>query len=278
MFRLRMSGEQRFGLRCLARAGTNARLLALAGAVLLPAHAAAQPSVRPDFSTWVKEHIAAGQEYREKGYEGTARYGNWVGEGWWGGSTSPTAPGMNPPVDDLDAVAQRHDFGYQIAEELGRGRPGVTGTYLLMADIIAIRDALALDRDPAKWAHPPKDIERAKTFVKRLVIIFEEFQTRRNALKSMEMGRADVGDLDTLDRMLDGLPAQADFERMQTERVRKWEASYRAYMVTRPPVPVPASAAPKPPPAGTKTPDCSQGSFMDRTLCAHDPNAKPKQP
>lgn len=252
----------------------------LAIAVLASGAAVAKPSEPPDFSTWVKEHVKAGQDYYDKGYEGTARYGNWVGEGWWGGSTSPTAPGWNPPVDDLDAIAQRHDFGYQIADELGKGRPGVAGNYMLMADIIAVRDALSLDSDPAKWAHPPKDIEKAKTFVKRLVIIFNEFQTKRNALKSMEIGRDDFADPDTLDRMLDGLPDQAEFERRQTQRVRQWQDDYKLHAPTATPVSAPVSkptlapapVTPKPAPAtpATDSSDCSQGSFLDQTLCKHN--------
>ena len=49
------------------------------------------------------------------------RYGNWYGPGWWGGSELSDRVGGLPPVDALDAVAQKHDFGYELAEELGAG-------------------------------------------------------------------------------------------------------------------------------------------------------------
>ncbi len=41
---------------------------------------------------------------------------NWFGPGWWGGSKDPNNPGKLPPLNPLDGVAMRHDFGYQIAE------------------------------------------------------------------------------------------------------------------------------------------------------------------
>lgn len=244
---------------------------ALLGTCLAATAGQAQPSPAIDLPTRVKEYIYAGGDLASAGYNATARYGNWVGEGWWGGSESSTRPGMLPPVDDLDRVAQRHDFGYQLAEELGRGRPGVTGTYMLLADIIAIRDTIALDRDPRKWAHPPRDAEQAKTFVKRLVIIFEDLQTRVNALHSKEMGRTDITDLETLDRVLDGLPEQAQFEAMQTQRVKQWERDYAAFAARKRAASTPA---PTPAPAKPSPTDCTQGSFLDRTLCSHDPNAK----
>jgi hypothetical protein len=47
------------------------------------------------------------------------QYGNWYGPGWWGGDRKATAGGK-PPVDEMDAAAQRHDFGYQEAERMGK--------------------------------------------------------------------------------------------------------------------------------------------------------------
>mgnify|MGYP001809745392 FL=1 len=236
--------------------------------------ALAQPSDDPDLPTRIEESLLAGRDLLFGGKNVMWRYGNWLGKGWWGGSELPDRPGMLPPIDDLDRTAQKHDFGYQIAEELGRGRPGVEGTYMMIADIIAVRDTLLLDRDPAKWTHKPKDMEQARTFVKRLIISFQEFQMRYNKFRSMELGRDDLTDLETLDRMLDGLPDVAQFEALQRQRVRNWEKDYAAFQSRK------QQAQPKPKtptPSGPAT-DCSQGSLLDRSLCSHDPtkNAVPR--
>jgi len=264
-----------------------AAVLALAPG--LPA-ALAQPTVSPNLPNRIEEYIYAGSDLGFGGKKVVMRYGNWLGPGWWGGSEKDDRVGMLPPVDDLDRTAQRHDFGYQIAEELGRGRPGVTGTYMVIADLIAIRDTLMLDRDPRKWMHPPKNVELAETFVKRLVISFEDFQVRFNQLHAVKLGRDDLTDLDTLNRMLDGLPNVAQFKAMQRDRVKKWEADYAAFQARkaglnapRPvaaPAPAPAPAsAPRPKPA-TPAPahappakDCSQGSMLDQALCSHNPSS-----
>ncbi len=247
----------------------------LRAAVLLLATVAAPvgagPSTSPGMPERVVEAAAAAGDLFHGGSNVVQRYGNWLGPGWWGGSELDSRAGMSAPVDDLDAAAQKHDFGYQLAEELGRGRPGVEGTYKLMADIIAIRDAMRLDTDPARWAHPPKDPVLAQTFVKRLVISFEAFQTRYNKFKSMEMGRTDITDLDTLNRVLDGLPDEAAFEAMQKQRVRQWDGQYAAFQAKKRAAATPApEPAPAPKPAITT--DCSKGSFLDQTLCKHDPS------
>lgn len=241
------------------------------GLALAPLPALAAPSTPSDFLTRVFETADAIKDGGFGGANVMMRYGNWLGPGWWGGSELSSRPGMSAPVDDLDAVAQKHDFGYQLAEEMGRGRPGVEGTYRVMADLIAIRDAMRLDADPTRWAHPPKDPALARTFVRRLEISFEEFQMKLNQLKAQQMGRTDITDLDTLNRVLDGLPDEAEFERMQYQRVRGWQADYTAFQArkraTATPAPTPAPA----PNSGPASRDCSQGSMMDRALCSHDP-------
>lgn len=236
---------------------------------LSPLPADAAPSTSSGLPTRIAETADAIKDFALGGSNVTERYGNWLGRGYWGGSESDTRVGMLAPVDDLDAVAQKHDFGYQLADELGRGRPGVAGTYRLMADIIAIRDAMRLNSDPRRWARPPKDPALASTFVRRLEIAFEEFQTRYNRLKSMEIGRTDITDLDTLNRVLDGLPDEAAFENMQRQRVSGWQNDYNAFQARkRAATPPPATVRPAPAPA---TRDCNQGSMMERTLCQHDP-------
>ena len=174
-----------------------------------------------EWTKYVRDRFWAGEKENVWG-----RYGNWVGRGWWGGSEDPKRPGMLPPVDDLDATGQKHDMGYQIAEELGEGREGMTETYMLIADLIAIRDALALNRNPGLWTHPAKDPVAAKMHVNRLVIIFQTYQTRWNYLKSIPLKRDDVADVATVNRMLDGLPDVAKFEQMQLQRVRQWQRQY----------------------------------------------------
>ena len=177
-----------------------------------------------EWTKYIRDRVWAGENEQSGG-----RYGNWVGRGWWGGSEDPNRPGMLAPVDDLDATGQKHDMGYQIAEELGRGREGVTETYMLIADLIAIRDALALDGNPSLWTHPAKDPVAAKMHVNRLVIIFQTYQTRLNYVKSIPLKREDITDLETVNKMLDGLPNVAQFEQMQLQRVRQWRQQYDAF-------------------------------------------------
>ena len=118
----------------------------------------------------------------------TRRYGNWLGEGWWGGSELDDCVGLLPPIDDLDALAQQHDFGYAVAEKLGKGSPVLEAYYKAMADTIAIEDTLKLPADTSKWKHPPKDPDMATTFMDRLTVSFFLFQKRKNQLKAAILG------------------------------------------------------------------------------------------
>jgi hypothetical protein len=43
--------------------------------------------------------------------EPITRYGNWYGPGYWGGGEDPDKAGLKAPVDSLDAIAMRHDYG-----------------------------------------------------------------------------------------------------------------------------------------------------------------------
>ena len=208
----------------------SGQVLSLALLLLVPvatvSPAMASPNNEPKLPTRLAEAAVAASDRLLGGANVMERYGNWLGPGWWGGSELDSRPGMLAPVDDLDATARKHDFGYQLAEQLGRGRPGVEASYKLLADIIAIRETKALDPDPSKWAHPPKDIALARTFQLRLIISFEEWQTRYNRFKSMKLGRDDIADLETLNNVLDGLPDLAKFEAMQQDRIRDWEKQY----------------------------------------------------
>ena len=131
---------------CLFRIVARTRWLP---AAVLVAIAILSPSVlaqsKPEaVSRYLWDWLALGE-----GPKTLMRYGNWLGEGWWGGSELPGRVGTLPPVDDLDAIAQRHDFGYELAEALGKGRPDLEAYYMAMADAIAVRETLAHSRDPS---------------------------------------------------------------------------------------------------------------------------------
>lgn len=101
------------------------------------------------------------------------RYGNWYGPGWWGGATDAKQPGNEPPIDSLDAIAQKHDFGYQVAEQQGKIY-GVSEEKRLkgIADYIAVRDAKALPENPKEWAKPPADLSKASRYRDRMITGF----------------------------------------------------------------------------------------------------------
>lgn len=236
----------------------------LLGALVVPVNA--QPAPSPGMPRRLWEVLKALNDAHAAGSKAVMRYGNWLGPGWWGGSERSDRVGMMPPIDDLDATARKHDFGYQIAEELGHGRPGVEGMYMAIADLIAIRDTMALDRNPTRWRHPAKDPVEAQKYMQRLIISFEEFQVRYNQFRSAELGRADITDLDVLNQVLDGLPDVAKFEQMQLQRVKEWEQRYADWKAQK--SQHINQQSPKP---GSTSVDCTKGGPLDRALCGHDP-------
>ena len=119
------------------------------------------------------------------------RYGNWYGPGWWGGSEMDKQAGALPPIDALDRVAQKHDFGYEIAEKLGRGNKRLEAHYKALADVIAVRDSLALDSDPRRWDPPAKYPTLARKYRERIALGFPNYQQRLNELKSAIPSRVD---------------------------------------------------------------------------------------
>jgi hypothetical protein len=101
------------------------------------------------------------------------RYGNWYGPGWWGGSTDIKQAGNKPPVDSLDAIAQKHDFAYQIAEQQGKIYGMAEEERLKgIADYLAVRDAKALPENPKEWTKPPADIKKALRYRDRMITGF----------------------------------------------------------------------------------------------------------
>lgn len=105
--------------------------------------------------------------------EPITRYGNWYGPGYWGGSQDPSTAGMKPPLDSLDAIAQRHDYGYLVAEKYGKIY-GKKYEYKLkaIADKIAVEESMSLPEDPRKWDKPPADIDKAGRYRDRIITGF----------------------------------------------------------------------------------------------------------
>lgn len=101
------------------------------------------------------------------------QYGNWYGPGWWGGSNDAKQAGNQPPVDSLDAIAQKHDFGYLVAEQQGKIYGFAEEKRLkALADYMAVRDAKALPENPQEWSQPPTDLEKASRYRDRMVTGF----------------------------------------------------------------------------------------------------------
>lgn len=101
------------------------------------------------------------------------RYGNWYGPGYWGGSNHPTKVGHKAPIDSLDEIAMRHDYGYVIAQKYGKIY-GKAYEYKLkgIADKIAVEESMALPKDPTKWAKPPKDPTKTARYRDRIITGF----------------------------------------------------------------------------------------------------------
>ncbi len=158
----------------------------------------------------------------------TIRYGNWYGPGWWGGSEDPNRVGMLPPVDALDKIAQKHDFGYLVAEEIGKKHPHLVAYYKAVADAIAVRDAMALPSNPALWRPIPKDLTLARRHHERIAVGFRDFVKNWNALLAAKPTRGlDPGDPEDLEMILAGKVTEKEFETRALSHVAKWEADFR---------------------------------------------------
>ena len=156
------------------------------------------------------------------------RYGNWYGPGWWGGSELSNRVGGLPPIDALDAVAQKHDFGYEIAESLGKGNKKLEAHYKALADIIAVRDTLALSSDPTQWKPPARDPDLARKYRERIALGFPNYQQRLNQLKAKVPSRIDPAHPEALNWLIDGKPPLNDkqLEELMKKRVQSWNADY----------------------------------------------------
>lgn len=101
------------------------------------------------------------------------RYGNWYGPKYWGGGTDIDKPGYKAPVDSLDEIAMRHDYGYVIAEKYGKIY-GKAYEYKLkaIADKIAVEESMELPKDPTKWDKPPKNPVKTARYRDRIITGF----------------------------------------------------------------------------------------------------------
>ncbi len=185
------------------------------------------------------------------------RYGNWYGPGWWGGSERADKPGPLPPIDALDAAAQKHDFGYQIAEELGKARPDLEAHYKALADAIAVRDAMKLSEDPTLWSPPAPDPAQARRYRERIAVGFSNYQQKLNELKAwLPYRNPDVGDPEVLEKIWNPSPILDDkqLEALMIARVRAWNRDYEKRQAdklrelrTFPPIASSQKVTPEPP-------------------------------
>ena|GEM_PF-3878262 len=152
-------------------------------------------------------------------------YGNWYGPGWWGGGNASDNPGTRAPVDELDSIAMRHDFAYQIAEEQGKLHgPAEEQRLKALADAIAVQDSKKLPADPRDWDPPAPDPAKADRYRRRIGFGFSYLSTGRTigavagktytAIKDMVNGSKPTGTSSDL--------SQDDIDRMARERSQQW--------------------------------------------------------
>jgi hypothetical protein len=199
--------------------------------VRLPPRNAVFGQSSPPQTKWAWSQLAWDLGWKGEDLDSVAtRYGNWYGPGWWGGGVRDDRPGLRPPVDWLDACAQKHDFGYQIAEEYGKILGDAEKFRLMaLADLIAARDAARLPDDPRDWVPPPTDIDAARRYRDRMVVGFSEAWNRWNKLQSLPVPV--VGTMP--DSMWYPVPNygpldEAGLEQMQEARVNKWNREFLA--------------------------------------------------
>jgi len=175
-----------------------------------------------DFSMQAQEEVLNFfAKIREGGHHNII-YGNWFSPGWWGGSTLKDRVGPMPPVDSLDALTMRHDFAYQLADQLEEAfqDPALGQQIRAMADIVAVQEALALPHDPANWPHPPQDPEHALRMRALLIYGFTVLAPVRNQyLSEYFQTLQDVGDAATYLKLLHAplsyKPMELFFERRE---------------------------------------------------------------
>jgi len=166
----------------------------------------------------------AGATAAELGSEGihpvVARYGNWVGEGWWGASTMPCQVGALPPTDPLDALGQEHDLCYDLADQAGEQYGEAEKCrQLSLCDENGYRAFQQLPHDPARWVPAPPDLGAARRFRDRFpitmqLLAYQHEQCRTKAPPPTPKQRAAL--------VQRGPVNAADLRRMSRERIQSW--------------------------------------------------------
>jgi len=175
-------------------------------------------------ATLIKDGYNAGQLSTSK----FIFYGNWYGPRLSGGAYNTGKPGNSQPIDELDAIAQRHDFAYDIAAEMGKKYgPHEEARLRALADSIAVREANALPRNPLEWDPPAPDPEKAHEYRRRIGFGFKhtssiagaaskalaEYQTIRNLIDKKELGQI-LPKSSGID--------EAELQRQSAERAKTW--------------------------------------------------------
>lgn len=97
------------------------------------------------------------------------QYGNWYG------TKNNEQLHTKLPIDSLDAIAQKHNFAYQIAEQQSKIYGSLEEKRLKsIADYLAVRDAKALPENPKAWILPANDVNKAARYRDRMVTGFNE--------------------------------------------------------------------------------------------------------
>ena len=173
-------------------------------------------------ATLIKDGYNAGQLSTDK----FIYYGNWYGPGLSGGDRNTGKPGNSQPIDELDAIAMRHDFAYDIAAEMGKKYgPQEEARLRALADSIAVREANALPRNPREWDPPAPNPEEAREYRRRIGFGFKHTSVIAGAA-SKAMGTYQAI-RDTIKNKELTLPAssgitEADLQRQSAERAKGW--------------------------------------------------------
>jgi len=169
-------------------------------------------------------------------------YGNWYGPGLSGGEYFSGKAGNRQPIDELDAIAMRHDFAYDVAAEMGKKYgPHEEARLKALADNIAVQEANALPRNPLEWDPPAPDPEKAADYRNRIgfgfVYTSKAAEVASGLLSKYEAIRATIENKEitfTADSSID----QEELRRLSRARAQAWFESgnvrriYRAELLT----------------------------------------------
>ena len=103
------------------------------------------------------------------------------------------------PVDAIDAIAQKHNFGYQVAEQQGKihGVAEENKDETLIVEMnMAVRDAKTLPENPSAWTKPPTDINKALRYRDSIITGFS-YQNKTASNKKLDWTTSDIKNWDT---------------------------------------------------------------------------------